>query len=225
MEMNKKHFYVAIDGNIGCGKTTLLKNLTFNENFKIIPEPVEAFSSFKQYNPLLSMYQDPVKNASCAQMHIIDTSQKYYQTKVAQSQKPYNISERCIFSPSIFIEAKKEMKELTSFCADYIHTYHDNLISKNQIFPDKIIFLHCEPNISKERIQKRNQDPTTPLISLEYLYCLDKQFRKFYCNDKINPLIIDTSVKTPDDVTKLALNYIFSEEEKWRRKEKEKIHA
>ena len=58
-DSRKKPFVVSIEGNIGAGKSTMLK---FFENYKdveLIPEPVAQWCDVKGHNLLGKLYEDP----------------------------------------------------------------------------------------------------------------------------------------------------------------------
>ena len=79
MEMMKKSryqkfasMYHAIEGAVGCGKSTTL-NLLKLGNLKAIyyDEPYQAFCCFLSYNPLFEVCKDMQANARFAQLHIL----------------------------------------------------------------------------------------------------------------------------------------------------------
>ena len=63
--------YHAIEGTVGCGKSTTL-NLLKLSNLKAIyyDEPYQAFCHFLSYNPLFEVCKDMQANARFAQLHI-----------------------------------------------------------------------------------------------------------------------------------------------------------
>ena len=71
--------YFAIEGIVGCGKTTLLEWLKMmlledGCTFYMISKPVNKFKKKITYNPLDECYKCPSQSAAMAQIHIMDES-------------------------------------------------------------------------------------------------------------------------------------------------------
>ena len=58
-EVNNKPFVVSIEGNIGAGKSTILKVFDKYSDVELIPEPVAQWCDVKGHNLLGKLYEDP----------------------------------------------------------------------------------------------------------------------------------------------------------------------
>ena len=76
---------ICIEGLIGSGKSTLVKNvqkeLSYIENVTYVQEPVDLFQNYlttdgKNINPLEMFYQEPQMNASSFQFHVLKSYDK-----------------------------------------------------------------------------------------------------------------------------------------------------
>lgn len=225
---NKGVLNIAIDGNIGTGKSTLLKNLQYGFMNKI-PEPVERFSfypkrnedhlAYGDFNPLMEQYKNPKADSPLAQLHIINASLKYYNTSLSKSPMQVNVSERCVLSPRVFIEAKRQTGVFSDFSAHYLRDYHYISLSKlpSGVIPQLVIFLDCDPKVCQLRISKRQDDETTDHISLELLEALREVYKKFYSttthNDIQEIFYLDTTElnedQTRSEVEALLNNFML----------------
>ena len=58
-EVNNKPFVVSIEGNIGAGKSTILKFFEKYSDVELIPEPVAQWCDVNGHNLLGKQYEDP----------------------------------------------------------------------------------------------------------------------------------------------------------------------
>ena len=186
--MSIKKTYFAIEGNIGSGKSTLLN--TFQEKnidyIQTIREPVEEYSSFRgignvRHNPLQESYRDSVRSAGFAQLHILQTSGKYYAEKYRQTRRSVIVSERSIWSPTVFISAQKKIDNLSNFAADYLEKeLARTLREAGPLVPDHIIFLDASPDLCFKRIKERNRREEQT-VSPIYLQTVDECLKEHFC--------------------------------------------
>ena len=59
MKANNRPFIVSIEGNIGAGKSTMLKFFEQYTDVELIPEPVAQWCDVKGHNLLGKLYEDP----------------------------------------------------------------------------------------------------------------------------------------------------------------------
>ena len=197
MTMSRKRIYLSIDGNIGSGKTTLLNNL--RGVFTKIQEPVGLYKSYvslegHKFDPLMEMYSNPVREAPLAQMHIVNTSKKYYRSQLLSSPFQMCVSERSLFSPEVFIRAKREAGQLSKFSEQFLLAHLEKAKrSSRKYLPNFIIYLRCDPEISLQRVQNRNK-AADECITEQYLAVLHEEYDKFFCGGRIG----DTQVFNVD---------------------------
>ena len=120
-------FCVSIDGLIGVGKTTVLKCLREKTpHVNIIPEPIEQFTKFQNYNPLVQAYQRPQTDASLTQIHIIKCIAENFQNNFKENQ--INICERVCHSSKIFVKTNYDLENFSCFVKDFLINYTEQAI-------------------------------------------------------------------------------------------------
>ena len=152
--------YYALEGIIGCGKTTVLSLLSKVPQLHCIPEPVEAFARYGSHNPLSLSYENPHINAAIAQMHILRASANFYHAELqrVRNDNPLCIvSERSILSPQVFIETNLERGLYSDFVHDYL-VDELSYLSAEVRKPDFIIILDAPPDLCVERVKIRSRD-------------------------------------------------------------------
>ncbi len=169
---------VVIDGNIGCGKSTVLEALKNANNnlFKVVSEDIE---SWKPY--LEQFYQNMDKYALSFQMKVL---LHHINNKFNNKYEDLNILERSPLS-----------------C---IHIFGQNLLNSNIIsnldmqlmkdynnqfgwIPNIIIYIKTDPEICQSRINVRHRNGEDG-IPLEYLKSIDKLYNEMYIDNKVNEL-------------------------------------
>ncbi|RUS88106.1 hypothetical protein EGW08_004159, partial [Elysia chlorotica] len=86
---------VCIEGNIGCGKTTLLNYFERFQNCEVVAEPVEKWRNVEGYNALGLMYTDPERWGMALQTYIQLTMLQIHNQ---QQEKDVRLMERSIYS-------------------------------------------------------------------------------------------------------------------------------
>lgn len=81
---------IAVEGNVGCGKSTFLQYLSKNPNVEIYPESVERWRNINGINLLQLMYSNPRKYAFPFQLYATLTMLETHEKK---SSKPFKIME------------------------------------------------------------------------------------------------------------------------------------
>lgn len=153
--------YFALEGLVGCGKTTCLSHLAYENHVCCVPEPVHLFERFQSYNPLALQYSHPLANAVAAQMHIVRMSAAYYRAQIPLEDDLLRdkiiLSERSILSPQMFIRANYAQGYFSPFTRDFLLRELEN-VSVDVRRPDAIIYLDAHPSLCIDRIQNRQRE-------------------------------------------------------------------
>lgn len=87
---------ISIEGNIGVGKSTIIKKLSENKIFKCIQEPIQEWINLGGYNLLDLFYKDPEKHCSIFQFYtmltLFNDRKKMYDEKYVIFERSLNSS-------------------------------------------------------------------------------------------------------------------------------------
>lgn len=177
----------CIEGNIGAGKSTLIK--LFETRYTCYEEPINEWTLLDRF------YEDPHKFAFPFQYQVLLS--QYNQYRIIKNESKDVFIERCAWSSrNIFIELMKK----NNFWNDNDTKYYDNLYNSfEQGFINTLFFLDVSPEECLKRIKIRNRTCETD-ISLKYLIDLDKQYRKSLQNFPARVVFIDVANKTPEEI-------------------------
>lgn len=181
MENVCQHRYIAIDGPIGAGKTTVSKMLASDLDANTIFEPVDK-------NPfLVDFYKDRQKNAFKTQLFFL--LNRYQQQVELKQQDLFSKVVVCDYTfAKDLIFASINLSEDEQNLYNTVYSLLDARLPK----PDVIVYLQAEPNILMQRIRKRGISYEKP-ISNEYLEQLTNAYNEYYFQYKETPLLIVNS--------------------------------
>jgi len=167
----KKKFTIAVEGNIGSGKSTVLSYLAKSSLCDVIAEPIEGWTNHKGYNILGLLYEDPQRWGFVFQANAQMTLAKLH----AQPAKaPVKVMERSIFSARhCFVENLYQSKIIQGVEYEILNDWFEMLIADGSCNLDLIIYLRARPEICLERIRARNR-PEEQSLDLGYMTTLHK---------------------------------------------------
>jgi len=161
--------YIAIEGNIGSGKTSLSKLISSDFNTKLM---LERFID----NPFLAkFYQNPEEFAFKLEMSFL--ADRYQQTNEDLSQLNFFsqniISDYDIHKSLIFSKINLNEDEFNLYRKLFYSLY------KSIVKPDLIIFLNQTIENLKNNIRKRGRDYEST-ISEDYLLKINQSYSDFF---------------------------------------------
>ncbi len=175
--------YIAIEGNIGAGKTSLAKKIAIDFNSKLI---LERFAD----NPFLpKFYKDPDRYAFTLEMSFL--SERYQQISEDLSQlNMFNeliVSDYDIHKSLIFSKVNLNEDEFSLYRKLFYDMY------KQTLKPDLFIFLNQEIPRLQKNINRRGRDYENEITD-EYLLKINSGYFEFFkSRPDINFKIIDIS--------------------------------
>ncbi len=191
------HRYIAIEGPIGVGKTSLAKLLSVELDTQTILESSEE-------NPFLSeFYADRKRMAFQTQIFFLLS--RYNQQQELFQQDLFNkttIIDYIFARDRIFAYLNLDNNELALYEQIYF------LLHERIPKPDLVIYLSASTDTLLERIESRGRD-FEKNISMEYLEEINQAFNRFFFHYSDTPLlVINTSeidfVKNPVDLKDLV---------------------
>ncbi|MBI2344058.1 MAG: deoxynucleoside kinase [Deltaproteobacteria bacterium] len=190
--MTTPHRYIAVDGAIGVGKTTLVRMLAQDLGGRAVLEPVEK-------NPFLAdFYKDRRRNAFKTQLFFL--LNRYQQQIELQQQDLFHTITICDYTfakDRIFAQLNLGEDELVLY--DTVFNLLDTRLPK----PDLVVYLQASTEVMKQRTKQRKM-PAERNISEEYLEQLAEAYNRFFFTYTTSPLLVVNAtdldfVKNPTD--------------------------
>ena len=173
------HGFIAIEGNIGAGKTTLCKMLEDDFNCRLI---LEQFTD----NPFLpEFYKNPDRYAFPVELYFMTERHKQLQESLSQRElfPQLLVSDYFFIKTLLFAKNNLNDEEYRLF-QQLFHTLNASF-SK----PDLLVYLHRTVPDLVSNIKKRGRDIEKD-IRPEYLQSLQTAYFNFFKSEKDLPILI-----------------------------------
>jgi len=170
--------YIAVEGNIGAGKTTLARLIAEEAGARLFQEDVDD-------NPFLSkFYQDTRGFAFQAQIFFL-LNRYRQQTEIAQRDlfADVIVADYLFAKDTIFANVVLEDDELVLY--NRLHSLLEGKIT----IPDLVVYLQASPDVLLDRIRKRGRSFERGLPE-DYLRALNDAFNHFFFHYEESPLLI-----------------------------------
>ena len=181
--LTEKYNYIAIEGNIGAGKTTLSKMMSDEFNAKVV---LERFAD----NPFLpKFYEDEERYAFPLEMSFLADRYQQLTDDLAQFDlfKNLIVSDYYIFKSLIFAQVTLHKDEYLLYRKMF------DLMYKEITKPDLYVYLYQNTDRLIKNIQKRGREYEQNIGS-EYLDKIHNGYSNFIKTQQdLNTLIIDVS--------------------------------
>ena len=184
MIVGNQHFprYIAIDGPIGVGKTTLTHLLAQELTARSILEEFED-------NPFLrEFYRDRDRVAFQTQIYFL-----LARFKQQESLRQPDLFQRAMVSDYLF--AKDRIFAYLNLNEHELALYEKiyDLLRPQLVQPDLVIYLKAPPEVLLQRLRQRGRDFET-LVTLDYLADLLQAYNRFFHHYNETPFLeIETS--------------------------------
>ena len=183
ISISEKYNYIAIEGNIGSGKTSLAKMMGDEYNAKIV---LERFAD----NPFLpKFYEDKERYAFPLEMSFLADRYQQLTDDLAQFDlfKNFIVSDYYIFKSLIFAQITLQREEYALYRKMFDIMYKE--ITK----PDLYVYLYQNTDRLLENIKKRGREYEQN-IEASYLKKIHDGYIRFIKTEKnLNTLVIDVS--------------------------------
>ena len=170
--------YIAVEGPIGVGKTSLSKRLAESFNYELLLEKSEE-------NPFLDrFYEEPKQHALSTQLFfLLQRAQQLQELRQEDIFQPLRIADWLIDKDRLFAKENLDSDEYALYVNVFKHLTVDAPI------PDLVIYLQAPTEILLDRIQKRGI-PTEQFIEREYIENLSAAYAEFFHYYTKSPLLI-----------------------------------
>lgn len=165
--MSSSNVIISIMGNIGCGKSTVIKRLQREnkiDEINYFEEPLDKWGDWLEL-----FYSNQEKYAFSFQMKVLKDflfSKEYSKKPIVCERSPYE--SKVIFAKALLDDGKMNEKEY-----ELLNDYHEIIAWK----PDVIIYLNVSPKVCNERINVRNRKCENG-IPFEYLETLHNNYEQ-----------------------------------------------
>ncbi len=180
-EFDKLPKFIAVEGPIGAGKTTLTKLLADSLNY-------ETFLEKPSENPFLpDFYINPSQAALATQLFFLFQRVKQIQElKQGDIFLSNRVSDYLLDKDKLFAKATLSSEELKLY--EQIYQY----LALDLPTPDLVIYLQAETRTLYERVMHRGIE-MEKTISFDYLDLLNETYKEFFFDYERSPVLIVNS--------------------------------
>lgn len=201
---NIPYNFIAIEGNIGAGKTTLCKMLSEEWNSRLV---LEQFSD----NPFLpQFYQDAERHAFSVELFFMTERHKQLQESFSQPDlfNPLTIADYFFIKTLLFAGQNLKENELQLF-KRLFHVLNGTFPK-----PDLLVYLHRPVEVLLENIAKRGRAYEQD-ITAEYLITIQNAYFDYFRTELSVPILVldlgDKDFTNTDDIYQEIKNKIITE--------------
>jgi deoxyguanosine kinase len=171
--------YIAVEGPIGAGKSSLAEILGESLHARVIRESPEE-------NPFLGpFYKDPRRNAMSVQLFYL----------LARYQQQGELSQGDLFARggvvSDYLFAKDRLFASINLSPDEMALYDRiyQMLKPRTVVPDLVVYLQARTDVLLDRIRKRGRPEEKP-IRAEYVEEVARAYAEFFFSYNEGPLLI-----------------------------------
>ena len=177
-----KYHFIAVEGNIGAGKTTLSQLLSQHYNAKLM---LEEFAE----NPFLTkFYENPKQYAFPLELFFLAERFKQQQELIKNTDLFQSVTISDYLFTKCLLFAKVNLPE-----EEYrLYQKMFDVFQQQLVTPDVLIYLHAPVSKLQSNIKKRNRK-FEQSIPDEYLYKLQETYTSYIKQHNIKTIFVDAS--------------------------------
>ena len=194
--------FIAVEGPIGVGKTSLSKRLAASFNYELLLENSDE-------NPFLErFYQNPKAHALSTQLYFLfQRAQQIQELRQDDMFQPVRVADFLIDKDMLFAQQNLDSEEFELYLKVFRHLTIDAPV------PDLVIYLQAPTSVLLDRIRKRGVE-AEQLIELSYLQNLNSAYAEFFHYFKGPSLLIincaEIDLVENDDDYQQLVDYILT---------------
>ncbi|XP_026472013.1 thymidine kinase 2, mitochondrial-like [Ctenocephalides felis] len=210
-KMSKTPFRVAVEGNIGAGKSTLIDYYKSYPNVDVYPEPISSWCDVKGNNLLDLIYKD-LNKWNFSFQHYVQLSRLNLQTSPPSNlETKVQIFERSVQSSrNCFTKNSYKYGYLTDVEYDVLCCWFDWIEKSMNINLDLIVYLRSSPEIVHKRMLQRCRSEEMA-VPLEYLKQVHESYEQWLIQtppeNLPSPVLIIDADQSLDDIVKSYKKY------------------
>ena len=179
---SNKKISIAVEGNVGCGKSAFLNYFDKSDNVESFIEPVDRWRNVKGYNTLDMLYKDPSRWALAFQSYVQLTMLQQHEMI---SKSWVKMMERSVWSTRYcFINHLNNSGILPSPDFAVLCKWFDWTMQNRNVNIDLIVYLQASPKTCLERVKVRNREEELS-VNIEYLKSLHQLHEDWLVNNTI----------------------------------------
>lgn len=189
---------ISIDGNIGCGKTTVIQKINDKMRIPIFLEPLH-----KWHDLLQLFYENPQKWAFPFNLEVMTSFHEWKNNTFPAIYERSPLSCRHVFTELNHANGHLHKLELQIF---------DKIFKELSWNPDVLIYIKTDPSICMKRMQERGRQCEQG-VSSEYIQAIHDKYEQLVSeiNSNIHLHVVDgnqNKEKVVDDVKNIINLYI-----------------
>jgi deoxyadenosine/deoxycytidine kinase len=203
LERLKSKYIFSIEGNIGSGKTTVIRHLQqiYGDQVVLVEEPVKDWQNLEGENLLKKKNEDLNRWGYSFEAYVLITKMNEL-TKIADSDKKIVLIERCMLTDKAFFDVNVQ----NGFSTPMEEAMFQNLfefLSRN-IYPklSGIIYLDTPVEECIKRMEERGRKEEKS-IKADYLTQLDEHFKQVVNESGIPTLYLNGKYDLKTDLPKI----------------------
>jgi len=211
---SRRPFTIAVEGNIGAGKSTFLDHFAKVDSVQVFPEPVAKWQNMGGRNLLELQYSDPERWSHLVQSYIQLTMAENHTAPLSGAEKEVKMLERSIQSSRhCFIQNFRDTGKMSEAGYRVLVEWFEFLTARStDMDVDMFIYLRTSPEVAYQRVQERarKEEEVVPLAYLRQVHDLHEKWVKSIKNVPV--LIVDANqdVKEVPDIYSRHEPEIFS---------------
>jgi deoxyguanosine kinase len=193
--------YIAVEGAIGAGKTTLAERIGTRLDATVVLEDTE--------NPFLAdFYADRPGAALQAQLFYL-LSRHRQQTALRQADlfSQATVADYLFDRDKIFAYLNLDDNEL------FIYQRLYELLARDVPLPDLVVYLQTPTDVLLRRLRARRSDPETTSLEpdADYLKELNEAYHHFFFHYNATPLLVVETTELDSDASEEALDDLIKQ--------------